>query len=125
MKLNHLHLLEGGIKRIATVTDTDTAEIIEALTGVAWDEEDAVSIREFMIDALADEPRRGEKPTYPHPLDIGTHLCKALADGRYDNKVPYWEKRQHQLSPTDVPPKGMLFGGQIPMDDSANAKAEP
>lgn len=55
MKLNHLHLIEEGIERIAAVTGTDTAEIIEALTGVAWDEEDAGGIREFMIDALADD----------------------------------------------------------------------
>lgn len=55
MKLNHLHLIEEGIERIAAVTDTDTTEIIEALTGVAWNEEDAGRIREFMIDAITDD----------------------------------------------------------------------
>lgn len=63
-----------------------------------------------------------EKPTCPHPLDIVTHFCQALADGRYDKWVPSWEKRKHQISPTDVPRKGMLFGGQIPMDDEPNVK---
>src|SRR5690606_1081984 len=52
------HLIKEGIERIAAVTDTDATEIIEALIGLAWDDEDAGIIHRFMIDTPADENER-------------------------------------------------------------------
>lgn len=55
MKLNQLHQIEDAIEKISNATGTEKIEIISALTGIAWDEEDAGEIGEFMIDALDDD----------------------------------------------------------------------
>jgi hypothetical protein len=55
MKLNKLHQIEDAIEKISNATGSPKLEIISALTGIAWDEEEAGEIGEFMIDALADD----------------------------------------------------------------------
>jgi len=55
MNLNTLIVLGQGIEKIAHATGCKLTEIIDALTGIAWDEEDAGRIREFLIDAVADD----------------------------------------------------------------------
>ena len=58
--------------------------------------------------------------TVGHLLDIGTHFCQALADGRYDDspsRRAMMHGKHESRRPTDPLPKGTKFGGQIPMDD--------
>jgi hypothetical protein len=55
MNLNTLIVLEQGIDKIAQATGCKLTEIIDALTGIAWDEEDASKLREYVIDDLADD----------------------------------------------------------------------
>lgn len=53
MKLNQLSLIEDGIEAICKACQDDSVEeIIEALTGIMWSEEEASQIKEFMIDAV-------------------------------------------------------------------------
>jgi hypothetical protein len=57
-----------------------------------------------------------------HLPDIATHFAQALADGRFDDSPRTREMRfgrhEDKRCPSDPLPKGMRFGGQIPMDDS-------
>jgi hypothetical protein len=55
MKLNQLHQIEDAIEKISNAMDVPKLEIISALTGIAWSEEEASEIGEFMIDALAED----------------------------------------------------------------------
>lgn len=52
MTLKDLLLIEEALNKISSVTNTDVEEIIDELTGVAWSEEDASRIKEFVIEAL-------------------------------------------------------------------------
>lgn len=45
MKLNELLLLESALNTVADVTETEVSVIIDALVGIAWDEEDAGRIK--------------------------------------------------------------------------------
>jgi hypothetical protein len=63
------------------------------------------------------------QPPLVRPLpDIATHFAQALADGRFDDSPRTREMRfgrhEEKRCPSDPLPKGMKFGGQIPMDDS-------
>lgn len=52
MKLNQLSLIEDGIEAICKACQDDSVEeIIEALIGIMWSEEEASQIKEFMMDA--------------------------------------------------------------------------
>lgn len=55
MKLNQLHLISEGLEKISAATQTEIPEIIDALTGLAWSEEESGQIKEFSIDALEEE----------------------------------------------------------------------
>ena len=52
MKLNELLILESALNQIADVTDTEVSEIIDALIGVAWDEENAGQIKRACYDPM-------------------------------------------------------------------------
>jgi hypothetical protein len=47
MKLNHLILIGDAVEKIHELTNTDIPDIVDALTGVAWDEEDAGQIKAY------------------------------------------------------------------------------
>ncbi len=47
MKLNHLILIGDAVEKIHELTETDIPDIVDALTGVAWDEEDAGRIKAY------------------------------------------------------------------------------
>lgn len=48
MKINRLILIAEAVERISTLTQTnDIPSIVDALTGVAWDEEDASEIKAY------------------------------------------------------------------------------
>lgn len=52
MKLNQLSLIEDGIEAICKACQDDAVEeIIDALTGIMWSEEEASQIKKFIIDA--------------------------------------------------------------------------
>ena len=68
MKLNHLILIGDAVEKIHELTEADIPDIVDALTGIAWDEEDAGQIKAYRADenympntAL----RRGCKPSPP------------------------------------------------------------
>jgi hypothetical protein len=52
--------------------------------------------------------------------DIATHFAQALADGRFDEapsrRAITYGRHEEKRRPSDPLPKGMKFGGQIPMD---------
>lgn len=50
MKLNHLILIADAVEEIHILTDTDIPDIVNALTGTAWDEEDAVQIKAYFSE---------------------------------------------------------------------------
>jgi 2-methylisocitrate lyase-like PEP mutase family enzyme len=48
MKLNHLILVADAVERISEITETnDIPAIVDALTGIAWDEEVAGQIKTY------------------------------------------------------------------------------
>jgi 2-methylisocitrate lyase-like PEP mutase family enzyme len=48
MKLNHLILVADAVERISEITETnDIPAIVDALTGIAWDEEGAGQIKSY------------------------------------------------------------------------------
>jgi hypothetical protein len=48
MKLNHLILVADAVERISEITETDDIPaIVDALVGIAWDEEDAGQIKAY------------------------------------------------------------------------------
>ena len=48
MKLNNLRKIDEALETLALFTQTDIAELIAALTGVAWFEEDAGEITRYV-----------------------------------------------------------------------------
>ena len=50
MKLNHLILIGNAVEKIHELTETDIPDIVDALTGIAWDEEDAGQIKAYHAD---------------------------------------------------------------------------
>lgn len=54
MKLNNLIRIEEAITILVEQTDTNASEIIDSLIGVAWSEEEAFCIKDFVIDAMSD-----------------------------------------------------------------------
>jgi 2-methylisocitrate lyase-like PEP mutase family enzyme len=53
MKLNHLILVADAIERISEITETnDIPTIVDALTGIAWDEEEAGEIKAYHNEDL-------------------------------------------------------------------------
>ena len=53
MKLNHLILVADAVERISEITETnDIPAIVDALTGIAWDEEDAGQIKTYHNEDL-------------------------------------------------------------------------
>jgi 2-methylisocitrate lyase-like PEP mutase family enzyme len=55
MKLNHLILVADAVERISEITETnDIPAIVDALTGIAWDEKDAGQIKTYHNEDLAD-----------------------------------------------------------------------
>lgn len=50
MKLNHLILIGDAVEKIHELTETDIPDIVDALTGIAWDEEDAGQIKAYHAD---------------------------------------------------------------------------
>ena len=56
MKLNHLILVADAVGRISEITEThDIPAIVDALTGIAWDEEEAGQIKTYHNDDITDE----------------------------------------------------------------------
>lgn len=47
MKLNKIILIGDLVERLSEYTDTDILDIVDALTGLCWDEEDAGNIRYY------------------------------------------------------------------------------
>ena len=55
MKLNHLILVADAVERISEITETnDIPAIVDALTGIAWDEEGAGQIKSYHNEDLTD-----------------------------------------------------------------------
>ena len=54
---------------------------------------------------------------------IGTHLARALADGRYDENKSWKYGRSQKRRPTDPIPEGALFGGQYSMIERSASEA--
>jgi hypothetical protein len=50
MKLNHLIIISDALERVAEVQDTAMVEIIDALVGVCFDEEEAEQLKRYMAD---------------------------------------------------------------------------
>lgn len=50
MKLNKLILIGDLVERLSELTDTYIPDIVETLTGVCWDEEDAGRIKDYHAD---------------------------------------------------------------------------
>jgi len=50
MKLNKLVCVGDAVERLAELTDTTIPEIVEALTGVCFDEEEAGQIKRYHQD---------------------------------------------------------------------------
>lgn len=48
MKLNDIEAISTAVEDIAMRTDTKMSEIIDVLTGVCWDEEDAGELKESL-----------------------------------------------------------------------------
>lgn len=47
MKLDHLILIGDAVEKIHELTETHIPDIVDALTGIAWDEEDAGQIKAY------------------------------------------------------------------------------
>ena len=45
--LKSLYLLADAVERISEITETNIPDIVDALIGVAWDEEDASEIKQY------------------------------------------------------------------------------
>jgi hypothetical protein len=54
MKLNKLQIIDEAICALANYGECDKGEIIDCLTGLVWDEEEAGEIKSFVIDAMDD-----------------------------------------------------------------------
>jgi 2-methylisocitrate lyase-like PEP mutase family enzyme len=53
MKLNHLILVADAVERISEITETnDIPAIVDALTGIAWGEEEAGEIKAYHNEDL-------------------------------------------------------------------------
>ena len=50
MKLNHLITVADAMERIAETQDTTMVEIIDALVGVCFDEEEAGQLKRYIAD---------------------------------------------------------------------------
>lgn len=50
MHITDLYELEQAISKISNLTDTNREEIVNALIGIAWDEESAGNINQFILD---------------------------------------------------------------------------
>jgi 2-methylisocitrate lyase-like PEP mutase family enzyme len=54
LKLNRLILVADAVERISNITATDNIPaIVDALVGIAWDEEDARQIKAYHNEDLA------------------------------------------------------------------------
>ena len=58
MKLNHLMIVGDGVQRIVDITHVPIPEVVDALIGVAWDEETAGQIKDHLRDDDLLEPPR-------------------------------------------------------------------
>ena len=47
MKVKHLILIGDAVEKFHDLTETDIPDIVDALTGIAWDEEDAGQIKAY------------------------------------------------------------------------------
>ena len=47
MKLNHLILIGDAVEKIHMLTETHIPDIVDALTGVAWNQEEADKIKDY------------------------------------------------------------------------------
>lgn len=64
MKLNHLILVADAVERISEITETnDIPEIVDALVGIAWDEEDAGQIKAYHNGDLTGMDFEGQRPS--------------------------------------------------------------
>jgi hypothetical protein len=50
MKLNHLIIIADALERVAEVQDTAMVEIIDALVGVCFDEEESGELKHYIAD---------------------------------------------------------------------------
>lgn len=50
VKLNELILISDLVERLSEITDTCIPDVVGALTGVCWDEEDAERIKDYHAD---------------------------------------------------------------------------
>lgn len=55
MKLNHLILIGDAVEKIHVLTETDIPDIVDSLTGIAWDQEDAGQLKAYHAVAEATE----------------------------------------------------------------------
>jgi len=50
MKLNKIHVVTDGLDKIIAVCDGEVDDVIDALVGVCWDEEDAGALKFYYAE---------------------------------------------------------------------------
>jgi len=87
-----------ALQVIAAETETDLGEIIDALTGYAWGEEEREDLRKMIPDILADiedVPKPTPEPPKPTGEQLKHYICKGCKDARVNNTACLnWDRCQ-------------------------------
>ena len=87
-----------ALRVIAAETETDLGEIIDALTGYAWGEEEREDLRKMIPDILADiedVPKPTPEPPKPTGEQLKHYICKGCKDARVNNTACLnWDRCQ-------------------------------